>query len=284
MHRRILQGPYAALGVAPNASHEQVRGAFLALTKQFHPARFGRMSNDVQKLSNEVFLGIKTAHDSMLKALGVAPRGTPAGKIQSGALPAVKLPVGQTAPLPRAQGTPQQTPIRGSSPVASRAGSPPTGTTPPQGIRAGSTPPHGIRAGSPPAGTTPPQGIRAGSRPASPVSSGVPVAMTEHNTARGVAIPTQKTAPVFDERSELQQALDHMTAKNWIGARNVLHGLAARVPASKQYRALLCYTRGCEAQAAGKGEEAVMELQRALQLDPDLAQAKSALAELLRRR
>ena len=38
-----------------------------------------------------------------------------------------------------------------------------------------------------------------------------------------------------------------------------------------------------EAQAAGKGEEAVMELQRALQFDPDLGQAKTALAEVLRR-
>lgn len=72
--------------------------------------------------------------------------------------------------------------------------------------------------------------------------------------------------------------------KNWAAAKNVLNGLAARNPGSKPYRALLCYARGCEAQSAGKGEEAVMELQRALQLDPDLAHAKTALAELLRRR
>ncbi len=142
--------------------------------------------------------------------------------------------------------------------------------------------------------------VRVSARPGTPRDPAAPVApLADTNTARGIAIPVQKTAdaarvgvavpvqktaPVFDEQAELKQALDHMTAKNWVGARNVLHGLAARVPASKQYRALLCYTRGREAQAAGKGEEAAMELQRALQLDPDLALAKSALAELLRRR
>jgi 3-methyladenine DNA glycosylase/8-oxoguanine DNA glycosylase len=46
----------------------------------------------------------------------------------------------------------------------------------------------------------------------------------------------------------------------------------------------LCYTRGREAQEAGKREEAMMEMQRALQLDPDLGQAKSALEELMHRR
>ena len=69
-------------------------------------------------------------------------------------------------------------------------------------------------------------------------------------------VRNQRTAPVFDERSELQAALDLMAAKNWSGARQALHALAARVPQSKQYRALLCYTRGREAQAAGRGDEA----------------------------
>ena len=94
----------------------------------------------------------------------------------------------------------------------------------------------------------------------------------------------QKTTPVFDERVELQQVLDALGQKNWGAAKALLNGLAARVPASKQYRALLAYTRGREAQTAGRGEDAVMEFQRALQLDPDLQQAKSAMAELLRRR
>ena len=62
-----------------------------------------------------------------------------------------------------------------------------------------------------------------------------------------------------------------------------MHALAVRMPQSKQYRALLCYARGREAHAAGRLDEASREYQQALQLDPDLAMAKQAVAELRRR-
>ena len=65
MQARISsQGPSVALGMEDSgATPESVRAAFLTLTKQFHPARFGRMSTEIQRLSNEVFLGIKAAHE-----------------------------------------------------------------------------------------------------------------------------------------------------------------------------------------------------------------------------
>jgi len=97
--------------------------------------------------------------------------------------------------------------------------------------------------------------------------------------------PTTGThAAVFDENSALGEALALMEARNWTAARHALHALAAKVPQSKQYRALLCYARGREAHVAGRAEEALIEYQRALHLDPDLAQVKQAVAELQRRR
>ena len=42
MQLRLSQGPHIALGVAEIPTPEQVRAAFLDLTKQYHPARFGR--------------------------------------------------------------------------------------------------------------------------------------------------------------------------------------------------------------------------------------------------
>src|SRR6476659_1629701 len=74
MQARISRGPRTALGIGEAATPEDVRAAFLALTKRFHPARFGRMSNELQRLSNEVFLGIKSAHDQLQKALGGTSR------------------------------------------------------------------------------------------------------------------------------------------------------------------------------------------------------------------
>ena len=227
MQSRISSGPHAALGVGEGASPEQVRAAFLALTKTFHPARFGRMSPDVQRLSNEVFLGIKGAHETLLKLLGVPGRASATG---SGSFP------------------------RSASP-------PPERTTQrmPQ-IARPVTPPFGVKVGGAPRQGTPPQ----------PDS--------------GRVTPPAQPQPSVDERLELQRALDLMSNRSWNAARQAMTSLAARVPTSKHYRALLCYTRGREAQVAGKGEEAVMELQRALQFDPELGQAKQALEELLRKR
>jgi len=75
MQSRISRGPTVTLGLDDSgATPEAVRAAFLTLTKQFHPARFGRLSLDIQRMSNEVFLGIKAAHDAMLRALGASPR------------------------------------------------------------------------------------------------------------------------------------------------------------------------------------------------------------------
>jgi hypothetical protein len=75
-----------------------------------------------------------------------------------------------------------------------------------------------------------------------------------------------------------------LNERDWSGARQALHTLAAKVPQSKSYRALLCYARGREAQAAGRPDEAHLEFQRALQLDATLDLANQALVELGRRR
>ena len=72
--------------------------------------------------------------------------------------------------------------------------------------------------------------------------------------------------------------------RRWTPAREALNNLATRVPQSKNYRALLGYARGREAQAAGRHQEAELEYLRALQLDPELALAKQALAEVQQRR
>jgi len=92
--------------------------------------------------------------------------------------------------------------------------------------------------------------------------------------------PGQKTTPVFEERAAFQQALALLQARNWAGARQALETLVTMVPKSKQYRALVCLARGREAQSTGRAEEAFLEYQRALQLDPDLELVQQAVVEL----
>jgi hypothetical protein len=91
-------------------------------------------------------------------------------------------------------------------------------------------------------------------------------------------------ANTFDENAALAAANEKWRAGDFRGAREALHALAARIPQSKEYRALLCFARGREAHVAGRFDDAVREYQTALQLDPDLVQAKQALTDAQRRR
>lgn len=303
MQSRISQGPYAALGVGEAATAEQVRTAFLELTKRFHPARFGRLATDVQRLSNEVFLGIKAAHDQLLKQLGAAKRSMQSGGMSvitdakvSGIMPVVRaptpaparstgaIPVQRPGTPPLARGT-DRIPERSSTPAVARTSTP----SQPAASRTQTPAQPPTRASTPALGTPVPRGTTPGVRPASPaprpasppLRPPAPSAAINPDTVRGVAPPRD---PTFDERAALREALMLLNDQSWSDARQALSTLAAKVPQSKNYRALLGYARGREAQAAGRADEAALEYQRALELDPQLTMAKQALAEVQRRR
>ncbi len=306
MQVQLSQGPHIALQVAEMATAEQVRKAFLELAKQFHPARFARMTPEIQKMANEVFLGIKAAHDSMLRALGASTR--PGGVAETGGNPIVtsdRRPTPQPVGGGTVRGTAQLPPMQRlpSSGLAPRPtpsrGTPPRSPTPMGGVPTtrSNTPPLGVaiprtltpgqqRPGSPPMRPTP----MPATRPLAPQRPTTPRGSEDVNpgTIRYAGSPPSGANPMqrpgaFDEKLALQEALQLMSQHNWAGARTAMQHLAARVPQSKPYRALLCYARGREAQAAGKPDDAAAEFQRALQLDPDLVQAKLALAEVKRR-
>jgi tetratricopeptide (TPR) repeat protein len=135
----------------------------------------------------------------------------------------------------------------------------------------------------------PPPTAGSGVRPGTP-----PVPQHAPNSARNVRRPSTPPAersstlrprePEFDEQAALQEARDLLATRNWGSARQALQTLASRVPQSRHYRALLCYARGREAHASGRVDEAALEYQRALQLEPELGLAKQALGELQARR
>src|SRR5207302_370723 len=155
MQVRLSQGPHVALGIAELSTPQQVRTAFLELTKQFHPARFGRMSSELQRMSNEVFLGIKSAHDSLLRTLGSSLRPRAQGTHQSGGVPTVSQELGSTGvrqsqQVPTVRATGQIPPLRPSGTQAPttqalpRAQTPRTGPTGQPIVRL--TPPTGVPA------------------------------------------------------------------------------------------------------------------------------------------
>jgi hypothetical protein len=273
MQLRISDGPYAALGIEETSGSDVVRQAFLALTKQYHPARFGRMSPEVQRLSNEVFLGIKGAHDQLMKLLG----GVRGGVSQSGAIPAIRSDATGRTP------TGQNAPMRPSTPVISRTTTPvqpvvPRTSTPQQELTRPGTPP--------PARPTTPVAARPATPPAARPTTPTATRPTTPPAATGFNADTVRHsgAPTFDERSANREAMISLNEQDWTKARQTLQQLALHRPQSKNYSALLAYARGREAHKLGRVADAALEYQRALELDPDLAMAKQALAEVQRRR
>lgn len=222
MQDRLARDPSAALGLASGAGVDDIRAAFLALTKQFHPVRFGRMANDVQKMANEVFLALRAAHDQLAKS----------ARRQSGPIPTSR----SAAPAPvAAAGT-----GRTLQPIPARAPAPPPAT---------------------PIGRTVLRPAAAPARPATPAAA-------------------KPAAPAITEAG----VLELLARQQWSEARTALHQLQARDPASKKIRALMSYARGREAQLDRRLDDARVELHEALDQDPDLQVAKTALTELFTRR
>jgi hypothetical protein len=245
MQERLARGPIAALGLTASSTPEDARAAFLQLTKHFHPVRFGRMATDIQKLANEVFLSLRAAHDSVARTLRRPTSPIPP-------LP-VGTPVGAPASSP-ANGRGQALPARaarlshdtGERPVVPPSAAPASGPRP------------------------------AVARPATP-SAPAPAPRSPG------AVRPIRSAPPVTARDEAA-VLDLLQRQQWDQARTALHQLSARDPSSKRIRALEAYARGREAQLDRRLDDARVELQDALELDPDLQAAKTALTELFTRR
>ena len=251
MQERLARGPIVALGLTSSSTPEQARAAFLQLTKHYHPVRFGRMAVDVQKLANEVFLSLRAAHDSVIKSL--------------------RRPTGPIPPAPATPAAPASGPASGrGQALPFRVVRPPSHDTGERPLVPVASP--GASPGVPPA---PVSGPRAAvTRPAAPAAPG----------ARApTAVRPTGSAPPATARDEAA-VLDLLQRQQWDQARTALHQLSARDPSSKRVRALEAYARGREAQLDRRLDDARVELQDALELDPDLQVAKTALTELFTRR
>ncbi|HEX4417627.1 MAG TPA: hypothetical protein VH165_06990 [Kofleriaceae bacterium] len=298
MQDRLARDPTSALGLPANATADDVRAAFLELTKTYHPVRFGRMAIDIQKLSNEVFLALRAAHDTLAKSL----------RRRSGSMPVVP---GSAPPVPGSQamsppGHPGAIAAHGPPGVPGSGGYRTPGPPGASGSAAG----HAPTLGSPGPRTVSPQPLRprtpndSGERPPilprtiTPASGSLKSPSTRPLTGAsaprlpGAQVPARQsgshavlTAPPPPAGPQTEAAaIDLLQRQQWDPARSLLHQLQARDPSSKRIRALMCYARGREAQLDRRLDDARVELQDALDLDPDLQLAKTALTELFTRR
>jgi tetratricopeptide (TPR) repeat protein len=263
MQDRLARGPIAALGITASSSPEDARAAFLQLTKRYHPIRFGRMATDIQKLANEVFLALRAAHDSVARTLRRPP-----AHVATQPLPIIGPVTVVATPLP-AMPSNANAVANANTAVNGRAGQglPPRPVRPPE-----PSPPHGM----PTASVARPAALRV----AAPAAASRGPTTARLPGSPSAAAPAALPATARDEAA----VLDLLQRQQWDQARSALHQLSARDPSSRRIRALVCYARGREAQLDRRLDDARVELQDALELDPDLQPAKTALTELFTRR
>lgn len=65
LHKQKGQNHFEVLGVAEDASPDDVRKAFMALAKTFHPDKVGRRSPELVEIAGKVFARISEAHDAL---------------------------------------------------------------------------------------------------------------------------------------------------------------------------------------------------------------------------
>jgi hypothetical protein len=282
MQARLAEGPYAALGLPTHASPSDIRTAWLQLTKQFHPARFARMASEIQKLSNEVFLSLKSAHEQVARAQPTKPSGRSASTTGS---PIVKDP---NRPPTRPFGVPITPATKpGVPPTQARTPAPSGQSQPIPTTRQSGPIPRPLQPAAPA------QPAQPASRQSQPIKVAT-LAATPTAPVRGPNTPPGPAPAAVRAvaSSSTMETLDPVLAPflellgrgEWDRAQAQIDALVTRNPQNKKYAAYAAYARARRAMAEGDLRGAGIELNQALGLDPQNELAKSAISQLMRRK
>ncbi len=141
---------------------------------------------------------------------------------------------------------------------------------PPERTTTGKLPPLGPRQATPAFGVT-----------IVPRTTG-PIPTTTTTTTPPPSVAPASTI-VRDDDPDYEKMLVAVASKQWSEAAPLLVKLRARDSVSKRFKALQCYVRARGLEAEGNRVAAMADFERALQFEPDLPEAKTALAELHRR-
>jgi tetratricopeptide (TPR) repeat protein len=288
--------PFEILRITTEATQEQVRAAFLAATKKYHPNRFARESPETLEAANEIFLLIRRAYgllsdETRRKAVRhrVLNPTEPMTPARSRGIEAAPSPIvtGTTVPLP---------PTIPSSLLAP----PPARVTPPLGL------PTTNRLAPP---TQPPMGAPVRQATPTPAQSQTvtPVPATRQaNTPRPrpptMPAPAPATPAVSPQTGRSQaevkallestrtrqqryeQACRFLLRGRTHEAKTIFTQLAGEDPQSRKFRARVIHAAAVELREEGKIDDAIRELERAVQVDPELADMQDALKKLVAER
>jgi tetratricopeptide (TPR) repeat protein len=275
--------PFRVLEVAPSVDGEGVRRAFLAATKKYHPNRFALEPATTREVVNELFLLIRRAYDILSdedkrkawrERLGGG--GASATPVRATSAPAATPPPAATPrpvtvrPASVPAGPP---PTRTATPVA---GGPITPARPATSVPAGPGGPSGPARPATAAGAPP----RAATVPGSPATQPPARAATPSPAGLSGRSGTDVQAMLDSARTRGQrfdEACAMLAQNRFREAREAFHKLALEDPQAKRFRVHMLYATGRELMEAQRFADAQRELERAVQLDPEHAEARAAL-------
>lgn len=231
------KAPHELLGLAPNADGEQVRQAYLTLSKRYHPHVYAHLdSPEISRAATELFIAHKRAYTTLKSLCPAAPSSDSAPPIE------IKLP-----PAPRMPG------------VSLR----PTGELRSDAV----TIARASASRAPVAGTPSKSPARRSSRPskraAAKASSGPP---------RGDARASHKRR-VADADKALQTGLKHLAASRFDQAAEELARAAELCPERRDAAVWLHVCRARKHKAGGHDAQAQQEYRALLELDPEHREA-----------
>jgi tetratricopeptide (TPR) repeat protein len=272
--RLKAQDPFQILGVPFTAEAEAVRQAFLSATKRHHPNRLAREGVEVRELATEVFLLIRGAYEQLSNE---ATRNNWRARVAPAAPLRVTNPSAFPAPRPAASSPPAPTP---PPRLAQPAAPEPIGprATVPVGIPPA---PWASPSAPPPAAASVPTPIEE--RPAGPV-----ILPRRRDVARtrphGIVPPVDPVQAMLDavksRGKRFDDAVASLNSGKYQEAREAFFKLASEDPQNRRYRIQLHIAWGHEHAEAGRGEDALREYQRALNLDPTLRDVAAAVKKL----
>ena len=261
---RVLQANHhECLRLSSDATAEQVRQAYLAAVRKYHPHRFSRFGEELEALASEIFLTVKRAYDALLE--------TTAANTNTNT-PITTARVRRQRRTSRPSQPPPQSVVRFKRPSQQELSS----GAPVRPLTAARTAPRLRPTRHKPGGRAPNPNPSLKPTPTPKPSNLSSRARTSNHTDRVAQLHSEQKGRNDDYKNALQLLRSGRASE----ARAAFHQLAVALPNKKRYRVYMHYAWGREHHLAGRSDAAAAEYRRALTIDPHFELAAQALDEI----
>ena len=286
--------PWEVLGVAPDATDDDIAAAYRTLSKRYHPDVFAQWkAAEVRGVASDCFIVVKKAYERLQALRRVQPKRAQPIPKQPAAQPSIVAqpqqpqprvatprPVAVARPAPRPMAQPQ---VVAAPPEPSRSKKPSHRFSVPQSLAPSAQPVVPPR----------PKTIVPGHMVDAPADEFKPAStqLTAKDLFDDISqpLPVQPPAAVIEPaggkraaagaRPAAEEGLDLYNKKHYAEARNKLAEALRRDPRNRVLRVTYHLSVGMDLKSQGRDDDARKQFESVLVLDPENADAISALRQ-----